>query len=507
MQGSLAPFAIWASVATLTGCAAYAPPRDPTAPLSRTASPTSLPLLQPTSGATRHDSRSAGPVILASHQKPDTPVGKPPQPLPAPRTDPQPTKEKPATPNTGPTRLTLDQVINAVLVSDPQLRAGFEAINQANAEALTASLRPNPSLFTDIQLLPLTRPFTPFKQGGPPQFDTQVTYPIDWYLFGKRAARMVVAARGVRASEAEFEDLVRRRVAQAASGYFDVLEAGGLLALAQQDLENLGRIEAATAKAVAAGGKTQIELNRIRLDLAHARMFARETETSLVSAKAALRAMIGRSEADPTFDVAGVLDGPLDASLPAAEEGFALALKNRPDLRAQHWKVEQARAGVESERRHAYPTVAPMFGYTRQFQRKAIGFPDANSWVAAATVSLPFFDRNQGGRARASSALAQSQFQYDAAVAAIRAEVETAARQYKAARATATDIASEQLKLALDTRDAIAQAYHAGGRPLIDLLDSEQTLRDTYRAYVTSRASFWRAVYRYRSAIGQQTAP
>ena len=99
-------------------------------------------------------------------------------------------------------------MINAVLVTDPRLRAGFEAINQAHADALTASLRPNPTLYLDIQLLPLTRPFTPDATGGPPQQDVNLTYPIDWYLFGKRAANMAAAAQGVRVSEAEFATLV-----------------------------------------------------------------------------------------------------------------------------------------------------------------------------------------------------------------------------------------------------------------------------------------------------------
>ena len=103
--------------------------------------------------------------------------------------------------------------------------------------------------------------------------------------------------------------------------------------------------------------------------------------------------------------------------------------------------------------------------------------------------------------------MAQNQFQYQAAVTALRAEIETAAQEYKAAHATATDIAGEQLKLARDVLDAITTAYQAGGRPLVDLLDAERNFRDTFRAYVSSRAAYWRAVYRYRSAIGQQTTP
>ena len=42
--------------------------------------------------------------------------------------------------------------------------------------------------------------------------DVQVGYPIDWFLFGKRAAAMASARQGVRQSEADYADLVRQRV-------------------------------------------------------------------------------------------------------------------------------------------------------------------------------------------------------------------------------------------------------------------------------------------------------
>jgi cobalt-zinc-cadmium efflux system outer membrane protein len=493
---------------SLAGCA-VADPFDPNSkPIPFAARQNQLPRAE-TVPNTRPAAAGSVEVRPANHQEAKgdkAQQGTMPAQIPPPRPLPpgEPGGAGPAR-EPAPTELTLDQVINAVLVSDPKLRAGFEAINQASADALTASLRPNPTLFHDIQLLPLTRPFTPTRQGGPPQEDVQITYPIDWYLFGKRAANMVAAAHGVRVSESEFADRVRQRVSEAAVAFYDVVEAKALLALARQDVANLERIEVALAKAVAAGGKTQLDLNQFRLDLAQARRLAREAETTLVTARARLRAMIGRSDADPAFDVAGSLDLPLAASLPEPEEGFALAVQNRPDLQALRWKGAQARANVEVETRKAYPDVAPMFGYTHQYQRQAIGFPDADSWTAAVTMSLPLFNRNQGNRLRAASAVAQNQFEYQAALAGLRAEVETASRECRAARATADEIAGDQLRIARDVLEGIATAYQLGGRPLVEFLNAERTLRETYRAYATSRAAYWRAVYRYRAAIGQQS--
>ncbi len=496
---------VWATVAglALSGCAMPSDPYDPLLPSSKASTPLPrVPWVSSENPSVVGNSRkhSENGVVRADFQLPPGVV--PPAPPPRPLTPPSPLPSE--VPDERGTRLSLDQVINAVLVSDPKLRAGFEAINQANADALTASLRPNPTLFTDGQLLPLTRPFTVTQQGGPPQQDVQLGYPIDWYVFGKRAANMAAATHGIKASESDFADRVRLRVTDAVIAYFDVLEAKGLYNLARQDVVNLERVEAALAKTVEAGGRPQVELNRLRLDLLRSRQALRDASNATVTSKAKLRAMIGRSDADPDFDVGGSLEDMLNADPPITEEGFKIALENRPDIQAIRWKGAQARANVLVETRNAYPSVTPAFGYTRQYQTKAVGFPDANSWSASLTMTLPVFDRNQGNRAKAASLLNQNQFEYQSALAALRAEVESTAQDYRTAKANAEAIAAEQLKLARDVLDSITTVYQNGGRPLVDLLDAQRNFRDTYRAYITARAAYWRAIYRYSAAIGQK---
>jgi cobalt-zinc-cadmium efflux system outer membrane protein len=403
--------------------------------------------------------------------------------------------------------MTLDQAINLCLLADPKLRAGFEAINQANADALTASLKPNPELFTDIQLLPLTRPFTVDMQGGPPQQDVNVSYPIDWFLFGKRAAAMAGAALGVRVSEAEYANLVRERVTETALAYYDVVEARALLDLARQDVENLAKVESVTRKAVEGGGRPRVELSRVQLDLLKSQQALRDADATLTSARATLRGLLGRAVSDPNFDVAGTLDAPLAAEPPPVEEALAAALQFRPDLHALRWKVAQSQADVETERRKGFPTLTPQLGYTRQYQTKAIGFPDANSWSAAITMPLPFSDRNQGNRLKAQATAVQNQFELQAGEVALRAELESVLAAFRAARANADAIAQQQLKLAGEVRDSINKAYEAGGRPLLDVLDAQRNFRDTYRLYISSRAGYWRALYKFQSAIGRQVMP
>jgi outer membrane protein, heavy metal efflux system len=400
--------------------------------------------------------------------------------------------------------LTLDRAINTTLIADPKLRAGFEAINQANAELLTASLPPNPSLNLDAQLLPLGRPFTVDKQGGPPQGDAQLSYQIDWYLFGKRAAAMASASLGVRVSEADYADLIRQRVTETAVTFYDVLEAKALLDLAKQDVDNFKKLEEVLRKAVADGGKPQVDLNRVRLDLLTSQRALQDAEVAVVAAQAHLRSLIGRTDSDPKFEVDGDLTGKLAAEPIAADEAYASAVENRPDIRSNKFKIEQATADTLVEDRKAYPEITPQMGYTRQFQEKAIGFPDANSYSVAVTTTLPFLDRNQGNRAKARSIVVQRRLELQGDLVDLRSEIEQVVKQFRAAYVNATSVGEEQLKLATEVRDSINKAYEVGGQPLVDVLDAERNFRDTYRTYITGRANYWRALYKLNSAVGKQ---
>src|SRR6266852_2107882 len=177
--------------------------------------------------------------------------------------------------------LILEQAIRTALEADPKIQAGLEAINQAKADLLTTSLPPNPQFSTGGTLLPLDRPFTVNRQGGPPQFDVCMSYPIDWFLFGKRAAVITSARLGVDVSAADFADLVRQRVAGTIAAFYDVLEAQALFDLGREDLDNLKRVETITADRVALGGVGTIELDRIRLAVFDSQREVRNRETVL----------------------------------------------------------------------------------------------------------------------------------------------------------------------------------------------------------------------------------
>lgn len=412
-------------------------------------------------------------------------------------------ESQPASPLPPPAGLALDEVIQLCLLNDPKIRAGFEAIRQSQADWKTASLCPNPELMVAGVMLPLSRRYTVEDPGGPAELDVGASYPIDWFLFGKRAAAQASAARAISVSEAEYADLVRQRVLEATLGFFDVLEARALLEVANQNVQNLERMASVTRVAVENGGRPQVELNRIRLDLLIAQRAVRDARLGLVTAKANLRPLLGEGIADPAFDVRGHLNGPLTVEPRPLEEAYAAATQQRPDILALRQRIAQAEATVVAERRNAWPEVKTDWGLGHQFQRE-IGASDVTTWGTGLTVTAPIFNRNQGNRAKSVSVVRQSDQELQAGLLELRAEVVQAVESLGVAHQNATAIAQESLQLAAEVRDSINKAYAAGGRPLIDVLDAQRNYRETYQSYVTARADYWRSVYRYQATLGGQ---
>ena len=401
--------------------------------------------------------------------------------------------------------LTLEQAIGLSLAG-PKILAGREAVNQVRAEARSAALLPNPSLSFEAGLLPLSRRYTVEAPGGPAELAAGISYPIDWLVFRKRAAAMASAEAAVGVAEAEHADLVRRRTAETAQAFYGVLEAEALLELARQTVRTLEQAEAAIRKAAALGGRPQVELSRVRLELQGARREERSARSAVVAAKAALAALLGGARAGRGLEVAGTLDVPLTARPLPVEAAFALAGENRPDILALRRKGAKARRDVALERRNALPETKLGFGVTRQFQR-AIGAPDVTAWGASLEITLPIFNRNQGGRAKAAAAAVQSGHELAAALAELRAEVEQAVQALGTALENAKGIAEADLGLAVQVRDSFRKAYEAGGRSLLEMLDAQRSYRETYRAYITSRADYCRSLFRYHATLAVAGPP
>ena len=427
--------------------------------------------------------------------------------VPTPKLAPSLTTASPTVfvPNNSPMAWTLDQIIAATLTSDPKLRIGKEDIRQAKAEYVTSSLLPNPEFSVEGGTLPvkrITEKNAEIIDAEPPEVGLQIEFPVDWFLFAKRKAAMNSAKWEVCQAQAEYADLIRERITETAVLFYDVLEAKALLVVSKEDVEILTRLEKIAKAGVAAGGVPPVEWKRIALELLQSQQELLESEKTLDVLTAQLRSQFGCTDYDPTFDIAGNLDAPTHADPMPLEEAFEMAKQNRPDIRALRLQVCKSRADVHMENRNAYPEVSTYAGFTQFPQHVGIRDINYNSWGIGVTVTVPVFDRNQGNRSKARSALAQSNHQLQSGIVDLRAEIVEADRDFRTAHQQTHTIAEEEIRLTTEVRDIMLEGFRAGGCPLIDVLDAERSYRETMRLFVTSRADYWRAMYIYNSVVG-----
>jgi cobalt-zinc-cadmium efflux system outer membrane protein len=383
------------------------------------------------------------------------------------------------------------------------LHAAAERMNQANADYTTATLLPNPSLSGIASLQPFPgRPFTVMKTGGPPQYDLWTTYPLDWLVFGKRNAAMNTAAAGTQVANSEFQDFVRQRVIVTKMAFFDVLEAKELRDLAKQDNANLKQVEGITIKQVDLGGAGTVELDRVRLALFNSERELGIRETAYKNSKSTLRMLMGRTEGSPDFDVAGSLEVTTPLEPVATDLVLKTAQSVRPDIEAARKQVEWANAALAQEEVKAKPQLSGTVGFTYQQQTKALGQPDAPSIGGGILMTLPTFDKNQGNITKAQSAYSQAYYNLQARLTALQSEVEQAATAYRAAHQAVTSINIGQAAAAKNVRDKVAAAFAAGGRPLIEVLDTERAYRETNRLLINGRASYWKSLNQLNAVAG-----
>src|SRR5262245_12422471 len=121
-----------------------------------------------------------------------------------------------------PDGLTLDQAIEWLVRENLDLRSKSMEIPQARADVLTASLRANPILYADSQLIPYGR-FSDRRPGGPTQYDLNISHPIDYSH--KRRARIDYATRALKVTETQYQDAVRIEINNLYTAFLDVLAA------------------------------------------------------------------------------------------------------------------------------------------------------------------------------------------------------------------------------------------------------------------------------------------
>ena len=401
-------------------------------------------------------------------------------------------------------KIRLSQAVALCVAQNFRLLATAEKVRQSEAELVTASVIPNPTLFADYQLIPLQRADID-NQLGPPQVDTLLSVPIDWLLFGKRVAAMQAAQLGIAVTSADYADMHRQQVANTVDTFYEVLADEEYLKLARKNHEELLAIEKLTADMVKNNKAGSIETDRIKLAVLEAFLEVHERERTLAGAKARLRPLIGRSATDADFEVEGTLIVTAVVPPPKLADALALADAHRPDLVSGRHEIAHSRALVEVQERNAKPQVSIVPGLTYQDQRHINGFRNGSLFDIGISTTLPLTDRNRGNILRAQAREQEAYHTYLGDRADALAEVEATLANYEDAVEDITQNNSPvTLKAAHDLRKSAEDAYGRGDRKLVDLLDAHRAYQERLAHIIEFEANYWRTLNKLNMVVGLQ---
>jgi cobalt-zinc-cadmium efflux system outer membrane protein len=401
-------------------------------------------------------------------------------------------------------KITLPMAMAMCVNKNFRVLAGAERMHQAEADLITSSLIPNPSLFADCQLIPLrTADLT--NQLGPPQWDTLVSLPIDWLVFGKRLAAMQAARLGIEVSSADFANVLRIQLAQTVDTFYEVLMDDAYFKLAEKNLEELTDLERLTKELAKNQKVGALELDRIKLAVHEALLERHDRELALELAKARLRPVLGRTAADEDYEVTGTLTVTAIVPPPKLPEALALAEAHRPDLHSGRKAIDQANAVVELEYRRAKPQVVLQPGWTYQDQAHQTVFHNGSLFDIGVSLTLPVTDRNQGNIRKAQAAVAERQFTFQGDRADALADVEASVASYDDAVEHLTQFNTpETLKAAHDLRQNMERAYRDGSRKILEVLDAQKAYVDRLGHVIEFESFYWRALNKLNAAVGLQ---
>ncbi len=396
-----------------------------------------------------------------------------------------------------PARVTLDEAIQMALQHNHSLLAARTTIQQNEAQEITANLRPNPTLFTDWEYLPLEK-----VSGGLADYlhnSTEGDIGIS-YLFerGKKRQHRLQAAKDATAvTRSQVADNERGLTFQVASLFFNVQLAQSTLELAQMDVKSFQKTVDISELQNKSGSISENDYLKIKLQLLQFETDVQQALLSKIQALSDLRQLLGYESVSRDYDVTGPFDyQPLTVQLDTLH---TRAIENRPDLRAAQQGVTAANSQYLLAKADGKVDVTAAANYSHVNGISAVTFN--------VSVPLPIFDRNQGEIARTGFAITQAEQQQLFAIGQVMTDVKDAYEGLQTNDIVVRFYRSGYLDVAQKSRDISEYAYRRGAASLLDFLDAERSYRTTELAYRQSLASYLLALEQLREAVGTRTLP
>ncbi len=407
-----------------------------------------------------------------------------------------------------PDGLTLDRAIDIMLERNLDLRSKYMEIPMARADILQANLRSNPVFYQDGQLLQYGGTSTKFSRtapGGPSQYDTNVSYPLD--ISRKRQARTLVASRAERVLEALYQDAVRQRIDDVYGDYVLALAARQTVRYATESVEGLRKLKALTEERHKKGAISLGEFNAVKIKLRTAQLGLVDAQATYRNAKLDLGAFLNLNRTEiASLELRGTVQD-FAPPPPSVEVLQRIAVDERPDIISRRLGIQRAEADVRLARANAFSDVYVLWQpYTFQ-DNSPYGLKSQYSWALGVTVPLPLYNRNQGGIQRAKFNVSQSQIQLQDLERQTRIDVEQAVIEYEVTLQEVRDLREQVLPDAEQVRNEAYRLWAKGEKSQLDYINALLDYNQIVKQYLDTAVRHRRSMLSLNTVVGKRIMP
>src|SRR5690242_1847826 len=384
------------------------------------------------------------------------------------------------TQTTGKRPVTLDESIEIFMRQNLQLVAARYDIETAEAEKLTARLRPNPQLSVGLADIPvnLSGPFIKEQT-----YDYGVSRTFE--LGGKRSKRIETADANSELARGQFQMVVWQLTNDLKRKFYTVVLNQSLLNLARENETTFAEIVKRTSDLVTAGEISGLDLERVEVeklkfdtDLANSQ---RDYEVALRD----LRFALGGDYRVMNIEIAGTVD--YEPHQFSRDELVDLALAARPDLKAAKLSERAADADIRLQDAQRIPDLT-LGGGVEQVPS------GTSSYTFGVGITLPVSDRNQGERAKALIEKKKAENQEQFLTNQVRSDVDKALVAFQLQKRRVDLYRTGVITKVNDIQNMTQIALKAGESSTLDLLDAIRTRRDTL-------ASFYQTLFDYQTSL------
>ncbi|HYK20250.1 MAG TPA: TolC family protein [Pyrinomonadaceae bacterium] len=376
--------------------------------------------------------------------------------------------------------VTLPEAVEIFLRQNLQLVAARYDIETADAEKLTARLRPNPQLTVGLSDLPV-------NLSGPFIKEQTYSYGISHTLElgGKRNKRIDVAEANSDVARGQFQMVAWQLTNDLKRKFYTVVLNQSLLNLARENQATFAEIVKHSAELVKAGEISGLDLERVEVEKLKFDTDLANSERDYEVALRDLRFVLGGDYRAMDIDVAGTIDyEPYQFSYAELRDK---ALAERPDLKAAQLSERAADANIRLQDAQRIPDLTVGGGV----DQVPLG---TSTYTFGVGIALPVSNRNQGERAKALIAKRQAQNQSQLITNQVLSDVDKAFVAFEMQKRRVDLYQTGVITKVNDIQRLTEVALRAGESSTLELLDAIRTRRDTL-------ASFYQTLFDYQMSL------